>query len=145
MKKITAIILSLAACWVMAACSGERPVELNGLPEQAQQFLETYFADAPVAYARQSKGQIDKEYKVVFIDGGKIEFSRRGQWKEIECRSGALPAGIVPQPIADYVASNYDAVSVNKIERLRRGFEVGLSNRLELKFDRDFRLTEIDD
>ena len=139
------MLVLTAALWCLAACDGKRHVAVTELPEPAQQFLAQYFDAMPVAYATQSRGQIDKEYEVVFTGGERIEFSRRGQWEEVDCNRSEVPSGVVPQPILDYVGRNYQGVTIREIERDRRTYKVKLSNRLELKFDRDGRLLEIDD
>lgn len=56
-----------------------------------------------------------------------------------------MPADIVPQQIKDYVKQNYPDARITKIDRDRRDYEVSLSNRLELTFNKEFRLIEIDD
>jgi hypothetical protein len=43
----------------------------------------------------------------VFVNGAKVEFTKNGEWKDVECKYGEVPAAIVPQQIRDYVAKNY--------------------------------------
>ena len=57
----------------------------------------------------------------------------------------ALPAAIVPQQIRDYVAKNFAGRKIVSIDRDKRDWEVKLDNGLDLKFDLQFRLIEIDD
>ncbi|MDE6858048.1 MAG: PepSY-like domain-containing protein, partial [Alistipes sp.] len=68
----------------------------------------------------------------------------KGEWKEVDCKFTEVPAGIVPAPIAEYVVNNYPNTEVVKIEKDSREYEVKLSNRMELTFDRRFNLTDID-
>lgn len=82
---------------------------------------------------------------MLFVNGSKVEFVRNGDWKEVDCRYGEVPAGIVPQPILDYVNTRFTGRTVVRIERERKGYDVGLDNGLDLKFDRSFRLVDIDD
>jgi predicted nucleotide-binding protein (sugar kinase/HSP70/actin superfamily) len=81
----------------------------------------------------------------MFADGVKIEFNGDGEWKDVDCKFGAVPAAIIPKKIASYVAKNYPDAKIIKIDRDRRDYEVSLSNRLELTFDMKFNLVEIDD
>ncbi|MDE5947775.1 MAG: PepSY-like domain-containing protein, partial [Prevotella sp.] len=67
-----------------------------------------------------------------------------GNWKEVDCRQTVVPSAVIPIQISDYLKANYPDVSVIKIERDRREYEVKLSNRMELKFDMKFRLIDID-
>ena len=63
----------------------------------------------------------------------------------METRRGEVPAAIVPQAIREQVGRQFPAARIESIDRDRRGFDVGLSNGLELKFDRQFDLVEVDD
>ncbi|MBQ5785524.1 MAG: PepSY-like domain-containing protein, partial [Alistipes sp.] len=63
----------------------------------------------------------------------------------VDCKYGQVPSAIVPKQILKYLSSKYPDVKVVKIERLRKGFEVSLSNRIELEFDQQFRVVDIDD
>jgi hypothetical protein len=51
----------------------------------------------------------------------------------------------VPEAIRLYVQSNYENTKILKIERSSKEYEVELSNRLELTFDKEFHLIDIDD
>jgi hypothetical protein len=77
--------------------------------------------------------------------GVKIEFDGDGQWNDVECRGGAVPAAIVPQKIADYVAKKYPANKIVEISRDHNDWEVKLNGGLELTFNRDYRLVDVDD
>ena len=47
--------------------------------------------------------------------------------------------------IADEINKEFAGEKVISIERNRYNYEVKLSNRLELKFDKDFNIYDIDD
>lgn len=81
----------------------------------------------------------------MLADGTKIEFNAEGEWKDVDCTSGEVPVAIIPKQINDYVAKSYPGVKFLKIDRDRRSYDVSLSNRLELKFDKQFNLVDIDD
>ena len=51
----------------------------------------------------------------------------------------------VSKELVEYVDKNYPAEKILKIEKNRNDYEVKLSNRLELKFDKNFNLYDIDD
>ena len=81
----------------------------------------------------------------MLADGTKIEFSRKGNWEEVDCRYSEVPAAVVPAPIANFVSENHPDARVLKIERDRRGYEVKLSNRVELSFNNSFELVDFGD
>lgn len=147
MKKFTILLAALlAVCTTgVALADNDRMISVGELPASSQQFINTYFKELAVSYAKVDEEWFDKEYKVLFVNGSKVEFIRNGDWKEVDCRYGEVPAGIVPQPILDYVNTRFTGRTVVRIERERKGYDVGLDNGLDLKFDRSFRLVDIDD
>ena len=96
-------------------------------------------------FAKMETDWLDKSYDVIFTDGNKLEFDKQGNWKEINCKYSAVPAGVIPAQILKYVSENYPDAKVLKIERDKKDYEVKLSNRWELKFDLQFNLIDIDD
>ncbi|MBQ2808942.1 MAG: PepSY-like domain-containing protein [Bacteroidaceae bacterium] len=146
MKKIfvlLAVVFSFSA--VLAFGGGDKVINKNQLPAQAQSFINDNFAGVKISYAKHETDFLERSYEVVLADGTKLEFTNKGAWKEVDCRYGEVPSAIVPAPIKKYIAENYSAEKVLKIERDSRGYEVKLSNRLELKFNNDFRIVDIDD
>lgn len=147
MKKFTAILaaVSLMASTVSAFAADDRPITVSELPVASQQFIKANFPQHKVSYANMDGTLMDKEYKVVFTDGCKIEFAKNGQWKEVSTKKGAVPETIVPQQIRDYVVQNYSGQKIRSIERYRKGYEIELGNGLDLRFDQNFKLVKIDD
>ena len=68
-----------------------------------------------------------------------------GEWKEVECKYSTVPTAIIPVQIASYVSQNYPDTQIVQIDRDKRDYEVKLTNRLELTFDLNFNLIDIDD
>ena len=86
----------------------------------------------------------DKNYDVIFTNGNKVEFDKRGNWKEVNCKYSSVPVDVIPSAIQKYVAENYPDAQVIKIERDKKDYEIKLSNKWELKFDLQFNLIDID-
>lgn len=147
MKKFTILLAALlAVCTTVAALAGnDRMISVGELPASSQQFINTYFKGLEVSYAKVDEELFDKSYKVLFVDGSKVEFRRNGDWKEIECKYGEVPAGIVPRPIRDCVSTRFAQRRIISLDRDRRGYDVELDNGLDLEFDSSFRLVDIDD
>jgi hypothetical protein len=144
MKKI---ILSLV-CFVIATAAfadKDKPISVDRLPANSKQFIATYFADSKVSYAKVETDFLDKTYAVVFVDGNKVEFNKKGEWKDVDCKYSQVPSGIIPKKIRDYVAANHSDQKIIEIDRDRRDYEVKLNNDLELKFDLKFNIIGIDD
>ena len=69
-----------------------------------------------------------------------INFDDAGLWQVVEMRidTQAFPttAFILP-PIVQYVTENYTSVSINGIDKELNGFDVELTNDIDLVFDKD--------
>lgn len=146
MKKIFvlfAVLFSFSAAFAFGG--GDKVINKNQLPAQAQSFLNEHFAGSKISYAKQDTDFLQRTYEVMLADGTKLEFTSKGAWKEVDCRYGEVPAAIVPAPVSKYVNENYKDAKILKIERDSRGYEVKLSNKLELAFNNDFKIVDIDD
>lgn len=141
-------ILATIFCLVLSSFSAsadDRAVSVKKLPATAQSFLNTYYKDNDIIVATQDWGLFSSEYSVVLADGTKVEFGNNGEWESVHSRNTNIPSGIIPSQIINYVDRHFPAMTISKIERDRRGYEVQFRNGLELKFDLDFNCVEIDD
>ena len=114
------------------------------MPQKAQVFISRYFGNLKVAYAKSEYDLFEKSYAVVFTTGQKLEFNGKGEWTDVDCRYDAVPVELVPQPIIDKINSLYSGAYIISIGRDRKRYDVKLSNRVELKFDRNGNLVDID-
>ena len=146
MKKILLILVAVFSVGVFVAIAdNEKIIDKSQLPVQAQQFIDSHFAGADLLYAKEDSYILFSSYEVMLSGGVKLEFSNKGNWEEVDCQQNEVPASIIPQPIKDYVNRNYSGEKIVVIEKNRNDYEIKLSNRLELKFDKDFNLYDIDD
>ena len=146
MKKIMILAAAMLLLSVTSArADHDRPIQFNQLPVAAQEFVNTYFADQKVSFAKEERDFMEVSYEVMFTNSIKIEFAGNGEWKEVKCQYSTLPEGIVPEQIVNYVNTNFQGVSIYAIDRGYRDVEVSLTNGLELTFDSDYTLVDIDD
>lgn len=149
MKRIIQTALVALVCLVTfqvsAVADNDKPVSMTQLPTTAQQLIKKHFSKKKVALAKQETGLFEKSYDVVFNNGEKVEFDRRGNWTEIDCKMSAVPAALVPAKIAQYVKSTYPGTKILKIEKDDNRYEIKLSNRLEITFNSSFQVVDIDD
>lgn len=145
MKKLVLAVVAMFAVSTMVMADNDKPVQVNQLPAAAQTFLNTYFKDVKVALATQDTELFSKSYDVVFNNGDKVEFDKSGEWTEVRCRQTGVPAQIIPSQIAEYVKTTYPDAQILQIERDSRGWEIKLSNRWEITFDKQMRVIDIDD
>ena len=109
------------------------------------QFVTQHFPNATVQMVMPDEDDID----VVLNDYTKIEFKLNNEWKKVDCEHSttftAVPATIVPEQITAYVNANFPGAIIKKLEKNFRGWEIELNNGLELKFNSNFKVMEIDD
>ena len=146
MKKTLFFVAAFLVLGVLAIyADNDKIINKNQLPAQAQQFLNQHFSGVKLSYAKQERDFLTTSYEVMLADGTKLEFSSKGNWEEVDCRYSEVPAAVVPAPIANFVSENHPDARVLKIERDRRGYEVKLSNRVELSFNNRFELVDFGD
>ena len=141
MKKTLLILVAfvMTTCLTIKA-DDDRVITFQQLPVQAQTLLKTYFADKiPLIIT------VDRDdYTVRYQSGEKIEFSRKGEWKDIECKTSAVPVALIPEQIKASIAKSFPAATIVCISRDRRGYEVELNNGLDVEFNKKFQVIEID-
>ncbi len=86
------------------------------LPVKAQTLLSNHFNNQKVILATIETGVTNKSYDVVLQNGTKLEFDKKGNLTEIDCKQGKVPAKLIPQAIRNYLKENYPAQAVKKIE-----------------------------
>ena len=145
MKKILFALVAIFTLGISnVSADNDKLVNKSELPVKTQQFLDKYFANVKITYAKLERDLFDRSYEVVLADGTKLEFTSQGEWKDVDCRYEEVPAAIVPQPIREFVASTHPSEKILKIEKDRGYYEVKLSNRYELTFNKDYKIVDID-
>lgn len=138
------LIIACVFTFVAANADNYQPITRSQLPQNAQTFLSSYFPSAKISLTRKEIDLTELSYDVIFADGSKVEFDRKGNWTEVDCLNHPLPTGIVPQDIEQIIKTQYPDAKAIKIERDRREIEVKLSNRVELTFNKKLQLIDID-
>ena len=148
MKRIFRILMIAICCMVscnMAANAGnDKPISVNALPAKAQTLLNNHFNGQKLMLATIESGVVSRSYDVVLQNGTKLEFDKKGNLTEINCKQGIVPALLIPQAIKNYLKDNYAGQSVKKIEMNKNEYEVELTNGLDLTFNKHFQLIDID-
>ena len=141
MKKSILAVLSLMFMLVLALADG-KVIPLDKMPAEARNFVKEHFQNKKILQVTAEWN----EYEVLFADLARVEFDRSGNWKEIKYPKGeAIPEAVIPSRILSYVKEAFSGLHVNQIERSRWGYEVKISNGLELEFDKNCNFVRIDD
>ncbi|MBO7138047.1 MAG: PepSY-like domain-containing protein, partial [Bacteroidaceae bacterium] len=85
------------------------------------------------------------DYKVIYQSGEKVEFDKKGNWKDLDCKVSAVPTALIPEQIKTNVKATFPAATIIKLDRDRRGYDVKLNNGMEIEFDKNFRVVDLDD
>ena len=121
-------------------------VHLTDIDSTIVAFVSTYFPQTDI---RKIEAE-DDEYEVELLDGTEISFNLNFEWTHIDCEDAtvyhAVPTELVPEQITAYVTANYPNQHIDKIEKKHDGgWEIELSNGIEIEFDSNFNVTHIDD
>ena len=135
MKKVIFLFVCLFTMSMVVVADTDKPIQIGQLPLKAQTFISNYFKDSKVAMAKQETDLFYKSFDVIFTSGDKLEFDKSGDWTEVKCIKNGVPSQIIPAEI----------LKILQIERNSRDYEIKLSNRWEIKFDKQFRVIDIDD
>lgn len=144
MKKMSVLFLVLSVS-LTAFAGNDKPISEDKLPAAAREFIAKHFQGSEISLATVDRELRDTTYEVFFTNGNKVEFDRKGQWKDIDCKYSRVPESAVPQEINSHISTSHQGLYVKEIDRDKRDYEVKLSNGLELKFDLSFRLIGYDD
>ena len=148
MKRIFRILMIAICCMVscnmVANAGNDKSITVNALPAKAQTLLNNHFNGQKVMLATIESGVVSRSYDVVLQNGTKLEFDKKGNLTEINCKQGIVPALLIPQAIKNYLKDNYAGQSVKKIEMNKNEYEVELTNGLDLTFNKHFQLIDID-
>lgn len=137
MKK-SLLVLSFAAAAMFGSLTAGTPIDQNQLPKEVKSFITKYFPGEKIRKAEKDNGYRGVEYDVDLSSGAEMEFREDGTWKEVKASHGsAVPAAIIPAAISKYVKAQYPAQSIIEISRKRGGYEIELSNGVELKLTED--------
>ncbi len=124
------------------AHADDKPIPVDQLPASAKTFVTKNFPGKKILYAEKDRSS----YEFRLDDGTTIEFTAKGDWKQVDRhRTSAVPAALVPAAIKQYAEANFSNCKITKIEKERYGYDIELSNDVELKFNHKGALIGMDD
>lgn len=136
------LIAGLFAVTVVSCSDDDKTITDSQLPSNAKVFISTYFPNVDILAAKKS----GSEYEVTLKNGSKIDFTKDGEWKDVEAPTGqAIPSGFYPASIDSYISTNFaTSGGINEISVNKRGYDVDLVSRVELNFDKTGEFIGID-
>ena len=143
LKHLVLSVLALVAI-ILSSCS-DRPVVPAQVPAVIQAFVKQNFPNQTISYAERDLEWFWYKYDVVLADGTEINFDTDNEWDKIDCHMTAVPAALVPAPIATYCKTNCPGVVITKVDKEFGGYDVELANDMELRFNKQGALMSMDD
>ena len=105
-----------------------------------------YFSKPHISHIKiESEILQTKKYEVLLTDRTEIDFDKKGNWLEVDCKKSAVPEALIPVPVKEYVKANFPREIITKIERGRTGVEIELGNDYSLKFNKKGKFVSMDD
>lgn len=142
MKKAIVIALFIGLAMTNTSCNGKKTKVIND-------FVRAYFPDTEVI--ANIKDGLDRDvtlsdYTQIGFDGNLFGNLK---WEEVDCRHASLsttvPEALVPVEITNYVNRIHGSQSITKIAKDNRGWDIELSNGIEIEFDKRFNVIDFDD
>ena len=147
MKK-TIAILAVGFIVSATACADRKDVitrNTGDLPAPAQTTLNKEFPEGKVSYIKIEKELFQSTtYEVQLVHGAEVSFNHKGEWIEVDCKKAPVPTAFLPPSIRSQVNDMFPGEQVTKIEKDSRDYEVELGNGIELKFNKKFKMIEVD-
>lgn len=129
-------MLAIIASTTAFAFVDSYTIKREQLPEEAQQMLEKYFPKAKIGMIKIDRHLLKKtDYDVRLVNGTTIEFNNSGKWTSVDCKSREVPEGLMTKTIRNYIQKNYADVKIVKVKKKSSGYEIGLSDGVDLKFN----------
>ena len=114
------------------------------LPTSAQTFVKETFPNNTIMYVEKD-GYVNPTYEVHLSNGARVDFDRKGIWNKVDTQLEPVPALLIPTAIDNYVKTNFANTHITKIDKEPYGYEIELSNNLDLKFNKAGALIGMDD
>ena len=144
MKRIITILALFVCLPLMSSADNDYVIPFEQLPQVSQTFVQTHFSGVNVSFTMRDS----HSFEVRFEDGSEVEFDKKGNWKEVDCKRQAVPASVlslVPAEIQTYAAATFPQATITKINQKHWGYEVELSNGFDLEFNKKGKFLRMDD
>lgn len=146
LKNISGLLVVVLMVTVLSSCEKDEVIQTEELPATSQSFLKDHFGDQKIISVKKEKEALEgTEYEARLENGVVVKFDEKGVWKEADAPTNlSLPTTFILPSIVNYVSTEYPAFGINDIDKERNGFEVELTNELDLLFDKDGNFVRID-
>ncbi|MDR1006848.1 MAG: PepSY-like domain-containing protein [Bacteroidales bacterium] len=152
MKKLNLLIVlsTVAILALFSSCESSKPVTFAQLPAKSQTFLTTHFGNDVANNITMIVKETDDLTVTwnVYGNGWTADFKRKGDWDDVDCMMSPVPntvLALIPQTIINYCNTMFPNTFINEVNKEFFGYEIGLSNGLDIEFKNSGAIREIDD
>ena len=147
MKKSTLFIAALICIMMQTVSTFAQDTFLpkEQLPASIKTFVQELFPGQIIDYVNIDADSDDANYEVCLNNGIELDFDMNEEWERVDCFNMSVPMQIVPTAIANYVNSHFAGEEIVKIDKESYGYEIELSNGIDIKFNHLGELLYIDD
>lgn len=141
------ILFSFTACNNDDDNNNEVIINFAELPEASRTLIESNFSGATAnriikRNAADSDGTL---YEVWLSNNFEIDFDANGIWTDIDGNMQQVPNALIPSAILTYTQTNYPKpLFIEGIDKESYGYQVEISNDIDLKFNADGTFIGID-
>lgn len=136
MKKILFLLVCAATAFSVSAAP--QKVDFDKLPKNSQEFLQRNFPREKLKAVEMDREASWDKYTVYYTSGDQVSFEGgTGDCSEIIMKNGAVPASAIPAKIRTYAANSYRGQDIVMMKTTTDGYEIMLSNKTILYFDKD--------
>lgn len=142
LKNIPAFLIAFVLIIALSSCDKDEKINIEQLPNAGQFFIKDHFAGQKViSITKEEEAMEGIEYEARLDNGVVVTFDKDGNWTEVDAPDNvSLPTTFIVDSIVDYVGSEYPNIGINSIDKVNRGFDVELTNDVDLEFDRDGKI-----
>jgi predicted deacetylase len=147
MKKIIFSAAIFIASTIFISCDKEEVITEQNLPVASREFLKTHFVDVAMTRIVKETEGFDKDYTVYLSNGFEVDFSKSGEWDEVDGKINSVPQSIldlIPVNIAQYVTVNFPDYEIISVNKEHYGYEIGLNGDVDIEFDSKGEFLRID-
>ena len=148
MKRTTYLAMVLLFSTMFYACDKEQLITQSALPSTSREFINTHFSGVNINMIIKERETFSYNYTVYLSNGFEIDFTKSGDWDDIDGKHTAIPKTILvllPQNILTYTANTIPDCYIVEINKEHYGYEISLSNDIDLKFNSKGEFLRLDD
>jgi hypothetical protein len=142
MRKSIILLLGIAF-FSCSSCAKEKFITDADLPEKSRTFISTHFPQATISVATYEWN----DYDVLLSNGFQLSFDGKGDWKDVDGEHRTVPQSIIdliPQKIVEFIAVRFPDATITEISKEKYGWDIGLSNDVDLEFNKNGSIREMD-